>query len=121
MYGTKSSVTPANGSSSTMSRPSLPSVRWRTSSKSSSLRWPPEKPAVNSPAIVPPTRMSGWSLYSSQNGSLAGSKFGIFETSTYGRKLWYWRMYVHLRDACTSLRKVVLPLPDAPTTTVNVM
>lgn len=30
-------------------------------------------------------------------------------------------MYVHLCDLCTSLRKVVLPLPLAPTHTVSVM
>jgi hypothetical protein len=32
-----------------------------------------------------------------------------------------WRMYVHLLILCTSFKKVVLPDPEEPTTTVNVM
>jgi len=54
MKGTKSSVTPANGSSSTSSRSDEPAVRCLTSSKRSILRCPPDSPLVNWPAMVPP-------------------------------------------------------------------
>mmetsp|Transcript_33940 Transcript_33940/g.80683 ORF Transcript_33940/g.80683 Transcript_33940/m.80683 type:complete len:291 (+) Transcript_33940:580-1452(+) len=59
MYGTKSSVTPAKGSSSTMSRSDCELVRCRTSSKAIILRWPPDRPDTNSPAMVPPIFTSG--------------------------------------------------------------
>merc|ERR1719359_1441199 len=120
MYGTKSSVTPANGSSS---------------SNSIILRWPPDKPAVNSPAMVPPIftpglydsfflppdSLSSLSEYSFQYGSCVGSNLGIFLTGTYGRSVWYCLMYVQLCSLCTSSRKVVLPEPLEPTTTVSVI
>eukprot|EP00964_Phaeocystis_antarctica_P057536 scaffold34048_cov71-Phaeocystis_antarctica.AAC.2 len=59
MKGTKSSVTPAKGSSSTMSRSDCELVRCRTSSKAIILRWPPDRPDTNSPAMVPPIFTSG--------------------------------------------------------------
>ena len=84
-----------------MSRSFELSVRWRTSSKSIILRWPPERPAVNSPAIVPPILMAGlyeaffappstvFFAYRSQYGRRDGSKLGILRTWMYGRTVWY--------------------------------
>eukprot|EP00964_Phaeocystis_antarctica_P109376 scaffold73853_cov50-Phaeocystis_antarctica.AAC.5 len=91
MYGTKSSVTLVKGSSSTISSSDWVLVRWRTSSKIIILRWPPDRPAVNAPPIVPPILMFGLydaflpplppssvsSEYSFQKGRCEGSNAGI--------------------------------------------
>mmetsp|Transcript_17113 Transcript_17113/g.57800 ORF Transcript_17113/g.57800 Transcript_17113/m.57800 type:complete len:210 (-) Transcript_17113:122-751(-) len=92
IHGTKSSVTPAKGSSKTMSMPLWPATRWQMSSKSSILRWPPERPAVNSPAMVPPILMVlACFSYKFQYGNFDGSNDGICPTVMYGRRLWYCR------------------------------
>mmetsp|Transcript_11381 Transcript_11381/g.23813 ORF Transcript_11381/g.23813 Transcript_11381/m.23813 type:complete len:224 (-) Transcript_11381:374-1045(-) len=77
MYGTKSSVTPAKGSSRQSRSSDWWRIRWRISSNSRILRCPPERPAVNSPAMVPPMRIES-SLasfsYIFQYGSCFGSE-----------------------------------------------
>eukprot|EP00964_Phaeocystis_antarctica_P055546 scaffold32676_cov61-Phaeocystis_antarctica.AAC.2 len=99
MYGTKSSVTPAKASSSTMRSSDWVLVRCRTSSKSIILRWPPDRPAVNTPAMVPPIltpglydsfffpsaacSLSTLSEYRFQYGSCSGSNLGMFDEFSF--------------------------------------